>query len=173
MPEITLETSRIKQIEDQISVNIQEINDLLGVANEHVEQACVRAWETGKLLLEAKPLQGHGNFMEWCKRFPQSLKTLERYMAVARKFDTVTNLPECMHDLYLAVGIVPEKQKIQHDGNVLLKPANHYLSFINRWSFWWKQVKIGKVEFDKEQVKKELKPLKDWIDEIYGDVPIR
>ncbi|MBI5957523.1 MAG: DUF3102 domain-containing protein, partial [Chloroflexi bacterium] len=43
--------------------------------------------DTGKLLAEVKDRLEHGQFMTWCEqRFGWSLRTAERYMAVADKF---------------------------------------------------------------------------------------
>lgn len=126
------------------------------------------AWEIGERLWRAKSILHHGSFGLWKEKMGIPETTAHRYMALAKKFPTVESLPANIREGYLAVGILPQKELFEHEGDIKLRPSQHHLQFINRWSNWLNQVKIGKVNFDREQVRTDLKPLYDWLtNEVY------
>jgi hypothetical protein len=114
-------------------------------------------------------LLGHGNFGLWQEKMRIPQPTAFRYMKLASNYSTLNDLPNNKREAYLAIGLLPDKDVVDHEGDVELKPSTHHLQFVNRWSNWLNQVKIGKIKYDVEATKKDLEPLYIWMKELYAD----
>lgn len=106
----------IKNIESEIGKACKQCAENVEIAVKASTLVVSYAWLTGKLLLRAKSLlKKKGEFGEWCQtslvdRGLMSVKTAQRYMAVAKKWDSLdamlTDIPN-LSRAYQAAGIVP------------------------------------------------------------------
>jgi hypothetical protein len=70
---------------NRLAVLAAEIQEAHADTLKYLHRAAERALEAGKLLLEAKELLGHGQFLPWIKENCQlSERTAQRYMRIAR-----------------------------------------------------------------------------------------
>ena len=160
---------RLKQIELQLVPRWNAIEDDIEAVRNHAQAAIVHAWNVGTLLIEAKKLLGHGNFGLWQTKMDIPSATAARYMMLAGKYATIDDLPDNKREAYLAIGLLPPKDEVDHDGNTQLTPAKgHYLSIYNRWNNWYSQVKSGKFKFEPTpEAKAQLKPMYEWLKGVY------
>lgn len=174
MPKSTIEQIKpeVIKLEGEIIGLWNGIEDEIQSIREKGNLAVVAAWHLGKKLVEMKKLLGHGNFGLWEEKIGIPSNTASRYMILAAKYSKVEDLPDNKREGYLAIGVLPDKETITHDGNIQLKPTSHYLSIVNRFQNWRNQVTIGKLTFDdeaKQKAREDFKPVFAWLKELYGE----
>lgn len=170
MSEKPLDTKRLIEIEAEVVTLWNGVEDQIDSVHNFAQAAVRGAWEIGRRLIEAKVIVGHGNFQVWKQKLGIPDGTAFNYMKLAANFQTLESLPENKRQAYLAIGLLPDKDQIHHDGNTRLVPSNNLLSVFNRWNNWHTQVENGKKAFVvNDEIKKQLKPMYDWIKGIYGE----
>lgn len=159
------------QIEREIVSLWNGVEDAIEGIRQKANFAVEQAWKIGHKLIDAKKQLGHGNFGLWQERIGIPQTTASRYMALAAKFPNLVDLPENKRSAYLAIGLLPDKDSVNHEGDTALSSSPHYLQFFNRWNNWHTQVEAGKKTFVvTDDVRKELKPMFEWMKkEIYGE----
>lgn len=77
--------------------------------------AIINAWTCGSALIIAKLQLDHGEFTTWVEnkfsKIPLSLRTAQRYMQIAKKYESLEHLIESnptLRQAYIACGILPE-----------------------------------------------------------------
>ena len=165
MSEITPElTIRLTQIEAAIVPLWNGIESHIENCHTQADLAVRGAWETGKLLNEAKTILGSSNFKLWREKMEIPESTSSRYMKLNQMYLALDDMPSNRRASYLAIGLLPDKDEIDHgEGNVTLKPSKHHLTWINKWNNWLSQVKIGKITVDESQFVKDADPLYQWL----------
>ena len=114
-----------------------EIDELRGKTAEAALRTIQRVVEQGKDLLQAKERMGHGALLDWLNKFfPKSIRTAQRYMAVAIKCDTVSYLDDAAFQLemFKAAQLIPETEKGEANPKGLsLPPIINHLNFVAEW----------------------------------------
>lgn len=85
--------------------NLQQCNVRLEADRK---RSTAEAIACGRILIQAKKLAGHGGWMTWLKDHAKiSVSTAERYMHLARKSSSVTNLTaKTLTECYTALGLI-------------------------------------------------------------------
>jgi hypothetical protein len=162
----------------------------------HAERALLRdkdimlmlAHRFGGILCELKEEIGHGKWMLWLPaNFPElgsnddrRIHNAGRCMRLFKENQigensanfTVESVRKFMW------GYVPVKERLQFDGDEIIKPSPHHLTFVNQFSKWDQQYRNGHVEmFSVETLRREVAPMlrrlaelcgRDWISTILG-----
>lgn len=163
-------TAKLADLEKQIRADLKAFGDDFKEALNRAESAAFSGWNIGRGLNEAKSLMPHGAFTDWFERFGVPERTGRRFMESAREYPELKDFMAHKRDAILSTGLIPDKPEIEHDGNVTFpSPGMHHQRFFNRFAQWKSEVESGKLAINKEQVKTDLKPLYDWLKELYGE----
>jgi len=144
-----------------------------------------KAWHLGEVLCQLKEKVGHGRWLLWLPaNFPELGRNDERRIKNARRcinfyrenrqnsgtFDTDSVRK-------LMWGYVPAKERPQLEGNEAVNPAPHYLTFVNNFNKWHRQVRMGRIPMPpREQLRRELEPVvrdiidlcsQDWVADLF------
>jgi hypothetical protein len=112
----------------------------------------VRAWKLGGILSGLKEGIGHGKWLFWLGgNFPElSERNAQRCMAFFKaNADWTLAKSEEFHGFdaesvrKLMWGYIPEKERPALEGDRKDAPEHHYLTFVNNFSKWDRQVEIG------------------------------
>jgi hypothetical protein len=140
-------------------------------------QAAMRyGWQLGFLLSEIKEEVGHGNWLLWLNGSFRELgrtehmviKQAERCMTFYKRNPNSKNSsnfdPESVRKFMW--GYIPKKERPQLKGDYKDTPAPHYLTFVNNFDKWDRQVQIGQALLPSMEVlRRELeRPLRRIID---------
>ncbi len=90
-------------------------------------------------------------------------------MKLNSNYSTLKDLKEvnATREGYLAL-LVPQKEHTEVKGDMQAnKSQHHHLDLINDWSKWMRHVEIKKIETDIEEVKRDLKPMYEWLKGLY------
>jgi hypothetical protein len=100
--------------ERDLSTLADEIRREAELAEQRLRDALAHAIRTGELLIEAKGQLRHGEWLPWLRvNFPNSERTASNYMRLARKSDTVADLPTV--SAAIAALTEPREQRDQDD----------------------------------------------------------
>lgn len=114
------------------------------------------AWELGAILNELKEEIGHGNWLLWLTANFRELgrteemvrKNAERCMTFHARNPNSRNSsnfdPESVRKFMW--GYIPVKERQQLEGDRKDAPATHYLTFVNNFLKWDRQVEIGQAQ---------------------------
>jgi hypothetical protein len=153
-----------------------------------------KAWQLGILLNELKEEIGHGKWLLWLEgNFKELGKTAEmreknaqRCMKFARENPNPRNSSVLVREGFPIIpssprefdgeskrkfmwNYIPEKERPEFEGNRKLKPLAHYLSFINHFAKFDRQVRVGLIPMPPlDLFRQECEPTMRRIIEIGG-----
>src|SRR5882724_938677 len=129
-----------------------------------------KAWSLGILMNELKEEIGHGKWLLWLEgNFKELGKSAEmrernaqRCMKFARENPNPRNSTVSVREGFPIIpavpnnftdestrkfmwGYIPEKERPELEGNRKLKAGAHYLSFVNHFAKWDRQVRVGLI----------------------------
>jgi len=146
----------------------------------------VLAFHLGTVLVEMKAKIGHGKWLFWLEgSWPQlGERNAQRCMKLVydnpeavRKFESkgikAINFSDFTAESIrkFGFGYVPVKEKLQLEGDEGVNPHPHYLTFINQYSKWRRQTKIGHAELPElDLMRRDFEPVvRDMIDLLGRD----
>jgi hypothetical protein len=146
---------------------------------ENHDEILRRAWTLGSYLCELKENVGRGNWLIW---LPSNLPELgstdrARQANAARCIRFYRDNPDCRKSCNFTPeskrkfmwGYVPAKERLQLPGDEKVKPAPHYLTFVNEFFRYNRQLRIGKIEhFDLDLFRREIEPVARRLIELCG-----
>lgn len=129
------------------------------------------AWMLGSVLVELKAQVGRGHWYLWLDGHLPELGSTQR-MRQANAARCIRFFRDNPHhrkscDAYavesirrLMWGYIPAKERPQLKGNERIMPLPHYLTFVNNFWKWDRQVRLGRVQMPPvEQIRRELGPV--------------
>lgn len=164
-----MNTTLAQSLTSEVIQLVADLGPNLSAAKRYADASVITAWKIGGKCLQAKKEVGHGNFLAWLQGVGIPQQTAHRYMQLATNYPTLSNLEEANAKRagYLTL-IVPEKEQVEHEGDVDLAPQAHHNVFINAFMKWKRRIDIGKLSADKERLREDMKPIRDWINELYA-----
>lgn len=174
---------------------LELMNEAEASVYRNVNLANYRAWHFGKFLARAKAELGHGRFTIWrAATFPnvheRKAQRCQELFAKNSKATVLSDLSERSLAKWIAdlnensvrkfrLGYVPEKERLQLPGDEKVKPAPHYLTFVNEFFRYDRQLRIGKIEhFDLDLFRHEIEPVArrliqlcgpDWFSKLWAE----
>lgn len=145
-----------------------KLSHLLADIKDKAQDSVVVAWRLGEICIKAKETVGHGNYEAWLESVNLSKTTAFRYVQLRTKYSTLELLDSAnaQREGILAL-IVPNKERPEHEGDVKFTASPTHLAIVNDWHRFLRQVEIGKSTLNKEEIRKDLKPVYDWLKPIF------
>lgn len=162
---------RLKSLTSQARRIMRQLESMSLQVEKQLNAAVERAWRLGQVLSEIKGSVGHGNWLLWLEaNLPMCNKSAQRYMALA------DDNPEaqCVEDLSpesvrkFRLRYVPDKERPTIEGDETLPRVCHHLTIVNDFRRFQRRVEIGQASLNKDEAKRDLKPLFQWLCELYG-----
>lgn len=167
---------------------LELMNEAEASVYRNVNLASYRAWHFGKFLAEAKAELGHGRFTIWrAATFPNvHERKAQRCMELFAKNSNATELSDFSESTVskwiidldkdsvrkFRLGYVPPKERLVLEGNEKVNPQPHYLTALNNYSKWRRQVRIGRAELPPiDTMRRDFKPMmRDVIELLSGSL---
>jgi hypothetical protein len=154
-----------KEITSRLALAKEALRDLIAAEHglrESAENIHRRAWILGAHLFELKEEIGHGKWMTWLPsnfrelgstdemRYHNAWRCINFYKGNPSKFGNSQTLrppKEFSIDSVrkLMWGYIPAKERPELPGNEDVSPQPHYLTFINNYSKFRRQVALGRA----------------------------
>jgi hypothetical protein len=185
-----------KSTEKKLALQAQRLSKegcrLLELMNEaeasvyrNVDLANYRAWRFGKFLGGAKAELGHGRFTIWrAATFPnvheRKAQRCQELFAKNSKATVLSDFSESTISKWIIalnkdsvrkfrLGYVPVKERLVLEGDEKVNPQLHYLTVVNQYSKWRRQVKIGHAELPPiEMMRRDFEPMVRDVIELLG-----
>jgi hypothetical protein len=166
-----LSTEKIESLNGLREEATRIYTELSGEVNQVKTRAdyCIElAWRLGGICENAKKTAGHGHFLAWLEGAGISTDSSDRYRALNAKFRSIAELHEANAQRvgYLKL-LVPDKEKVEHDGDVDLDPPVHHNCIMNVFSRFKRRLEIGKITMDKERARKDLLPVYEFLKGLF------
>jgi hypothetical protein len=133
---------------------------------DNYDQLYRRAWDIGDVLAQLKEEIGHGKWMIWLpshfqelgKTEEMRLKNAQRCIAFCKENPNSRNSSDFTADSIrkLMWGYIPAKERPQLPGDGPVTRDAHYLSFVNQFSKFDRQLKMGRVTLDVPMFQREM-----------------
>jgi hypothetical protein len=187
-------TEKLSEAKALYAEILESEQSMLGVRDEML----ARAWKLGRILTGLKEEIGHGKWLFWlggtwpdlgernAQRCIGFFKSNENWKAIgnragmsaaALKFEEFNGF-EIDSVRKFMWNYIPEKDRLELDGDQAITPGAHHLTFVNQFSKYDRQLRNGNVEdFSIETFKREIEPMlrrlaelcgRDWISSVLG-----
>jgi hypothetical protein len=153
------------------------------------EQLYRRAWDIGEVLSQLKDEIGHGKWMIWLpshfrelgKSDDMRIKNAQRCINFCRENPNSKNSSNFNPDSVrkLMWGYIPAKERPQLEGDEDVSRSPHYLTFVNHFNKFDRQLTLGRATLDLPMFRREMEnPLrriiqlagKDWARKVLDDL---
>ncbi len=151
---------------------VAELDDTSKSLLELFDRAIDRAWRLGLCLAEIKRAVGHGNWLGWIEaNLPVGERQAQRYIELAAANPSAKTAADLSEDSVrkFRLGYVPEKERPELDGDAEIKPTVHHLTLLNDFRRLHRRIEIGAASFDREEARRDLRPMWEWLSELYAD----
>lgn len=164
-----MNTELAQSLASEVSQLMADLEKDLIAAKTNADASVITAWKIGIKCIEAKATVGHGAYGAWLEGVGLAVTTAFRYSALASKFPTLEDLKSAngTRSGYLAL-LVPEKEQIEHEGDISLIPPTHHNLVINAFMKWKRRVDIGKITLDANAVERDMRPLWEWLNPYFS-----
>jgi hypothetical protein len=161
-----MNTDLIKSIADDARMVSMRLYTEIETAKRNADRCVQLAWELGDLCIRAKAEVCATGFAIWLDGTaidPAMLAAAIKLRSTHEAVDDATR-----RQGYLTL-LVPDKERVEHEGNVQLCPPSHHNSIVNAWSKWQRRVEIGKLPIDKDRARRDMRGLFDWLKGLYEE----
>lgn len=163
-------TAKLAVLINQIKVDWKAFNADFDQALTRAESAALSGWQIGKAILEYKELAGHGGLKILFPLVNIPERTCFRFMLAAKDFPELKAFLANRRESILATGILPDKEQLHIEGNIATtSTSSNHSPFLTKFLQWTNEVKAGKLKMDQDQVKNDLRPVYEWLKELYGE----
>ncbi len=161
---------------EQINRYHAQVKEFCVRSEQDIYEALVAAWHAGRLLADEKTALnrrvGHGVWEEWlAANFAGSIRTAQRYMALARKVTDISQLKGMsFQGAYRHMGMTPDGKPSGTSTKAV--PLSDHLSAIQKLMRYFKAK--GDLHTmspkQKEQLKKDFRPICAWLRQLYSSI---
>jgi hypothetical protein len=149
---------------------------LVKKVKQEQRRALSHAWLCGHALNAIKHLVGHGHWLRcvqhnFCIPHGITYRTAALYMKIHSDNANVQSIADLKLDTVrkYAWRFVPEKRAVQLPGDGKIPRLTHHLSVLNDFSRLKHRHDTGLQPIDSTEVRRDWRPIYDWLKEIYGD----
>lgn len=163
-------TAKLAFLVNQIKIDWKAFNADFTQALTRAESAAVSGWQIGKAILEYKEMVGHGALKVLFPMIGIPERTCFRFMFAAKEFPELKAFMANRRELILASGILPEKEHLAIQGNIsTISDSSNHSPFLTKFLQWTNEVKAGKLKMNQDQVRNDLRPVYEWLKDLYGE----
>jgi len=126
----------------------------------------------GRVLNQIKGMVGAGNWLLWLEaNWPElTERNAQRFMVLDRENPGAKSIKDLDSDSVrkFRLGYVPVKERPALEGDQTFSRAPHYLTLVNDFRRLHRRVETGLCVLDVDEARRDLKPVYDWLCELYG-----